>query len=112
MARRNFKVTGFARFFLFLIIAAPLTFLGASYYNGEDGIENIKELLGLSSSSSSTETASTTAPPPPPPPPVEDNALEEKIEELEQKNEELRRENAELRQRLKEAHGSLEDKKE
>jgi peptidoglycan hydrolase CwlO-like protein len=45
--KRKYKMTGCARFFIVLIILAPLAYLGASYYNGEDGIENIKNLLGI-----------------------------------------------------------------
>ena len=41
------KLTGFARFLIVMVFAAPLAYIGASYYNGEDGIENIKKLLGL-----------------------------------------------------------------
>ena len=51
----KYKATGCARFFLVLIILAPLAFLGASYYNGEDGIENVKSLLGIGSSDSDGE---------------------------------------------------------
>lgn len=39
------KTTGFARFMLIMIIVAPLAYIGASYYNGQDGIENIKRLF-------------------------------------------------------------------
>ena len=53
----KYKVTGCARFFVALIILAPLAYLGASYYNGEDGIENVKTLLGIGSSSSDGEPA-------------------------------------------------------
>lgn len=42
---RKIRMTPFARFFIFLMIAAPLAFLGASYYRGEDGIAKIKSLL-------------------------------------------------------------------
>ena len=45
MTRKKFKLTGFARFFLIMIVLAPLAFIGASYYNGEDGIENLKNLF-------------------------------------------------------------------
>ena len=38
-------MTGFARFFIFLIIATPIVYLIASYYNGQDGLENIKALF-------------------------------------------------------------------
>ena len=51
----KYKATGCARFFLVLIILAPLAYLGASYYNGEDGIENVKNLLGIESSDSDSE---------------------------------------------------------
>lgn len=39
------KTTGFARFLLIMIIVAPLAYLGAAYYNGQDGVENIKKLF-------------------------------------------------------------------
>ncbi len=45
MTRKKIKLTGFARFFLVMIVLAPLAFIGASFYNGEDGIENIKNLF-------------------------------------------------------------------
>ena len=45
--QRKFRITGFARFFLVMIIVAPLAYIAASYYNGEDGIANIKRLLGI-----------------------------------------------------------------
>lgn len=44
---RKIRMTPFARFFIFLLIAAPLAFLGASYYRGEDGIAKIKSIIGL-----------------------------------------------------------------
>lgn len=45
----KYKMTGCAKFFFVLIILAPLAYLGASYYNGQDGIQNIKNLLGMGS---------------------------------------------------------------
>lgn len=45
MAKPRFRVTGFARFLLMLVIVTPLAYLGASYINGEDGIENIRSLF-------------------------------------------------------------------
>ena len=45
MTRKKFRLTGFARFFLVMIVLAPLAFIGASFYNGEDGIENLKNLF-------------------------------------------------------------------
>jgi cell division protein FtsB len=58
MARRKTKLTPFARFFIFLLIAAPLAYLGASYYNGEDGIGKVKEMFGNNSEDERTETES------------------------------------------------------
>lgn len=45
--KRKYKMTGCAKFFFVLIILAPLAYIGASYYNGEDGIQNVKEILGI-----------------------------------------------------------------
>ncbi len=45
MAKRAIRVTGFTRFFLVMLIVAPLAYIGASYYNGEDGIEKLKKLF-------------------------------------------------------------------
>jgi peptidoglycan hydrolase CwlO-like protein len=42
-------MTGCSKFFFVLIILAPLAYVGASYYNGQDGIQNIKNLLGIGS---------------------------------------------------------------
>ncbi len=45
MTKSKFRLTGFARFLLMMIVLAPLAYLGASYYNGEDGIQNIKNIF-------------------------------------------------------------------
>jgi len=47
MAGKKYRLTGFTRFFVVMIILAPIFYIGASYYNGEDGIENIKNLIGI-----------------------------------------------------------------
>ena len=44
------KLTGFSRLLIFLLIFLPLAYFGASYYNGEDPIGQIKELFGGGSS--------------------------------------------------------------
>jgi hypothetical protein len=38
-------MTGFARFFILMLFVVPLAYIGASYYNGQDGIQNIKNLF-------------------------------------------------------------------
>lgn len=40
------KITGFARMLIFLIIFLPLSFFGASYINGEDPWQKIREFTG------------------------------------------------------------------
>ena len=44
---RKLKATGCTRIILFLIIAAPVAYIAASYINGNDGIESFKSLLGF-----------------------------------------------------------------
>lgn len=48
---KKYKSTGCARFFIFLIIFAPLAFFGSAYINGEDGVQKIKDLIGIESTS-------------------------------------------------------------
>ena len=67
---RSYKTTGCFRFVLFIVILAPLAYLGASYYNGQDGVQNIKNFfskakttigLGTDIEKSSTLPAATEA---------------------------------------------------
>jgi hypothetical protein len=44
---RKLKLTGFARFFILMLILAPIAYIIASYANGEDGVQNIKRLIGI-----------------------------------------------------------------
>jgi len=48
--KNKYKATGFTRFLIFLIFFTPIAYIGASYYNGEDGIANIKKILNLDQS--------------------------------------------------------------
>ena len=43
--QKKYKMTSFARFLIFMLFFAPLAYMGASYYNGEDGIQKIKNLI-------------------------------------------------------------------
>ena len=49
MARRNRnkRITPFAKLLLFLLVSTPVIYLGISYATGQDGIGNIKSLLGI-----------------------------------------------------------------
>lgn len=42
---KPYRVTGCFRFFIFIAILAPLAYLGASYYNGQDGIQNLRNIF-------------------------------------------------------------------
>lgn len=83
-------MTGFARFFLFLVIAAPAAFIAASYYNNEDPLETVKELVNVESSETTKKTTETTA---------SSDKLENALEEIE----ELKKENEQLKSELKDA---------
>lgn len=58
MAKRKLKVTGFTRFILFLLIFSPIAFIIASYANGEDGIQKIKDFVGEKVEQVSEQTSS------------------------------------------------------
>jgi len=92
MAKRKFQITGFARFLLFLVIAAPLAYLGASYYNGEDGIENIKNMVSDGQTSSPASSVEAPA---------------SKLDEALSKIEKLEKENQKLKEELKEAERTI-----
>jgi hypothetical protein len=49
----KYQATGCAKFFLVLVILAPLAYIGASYYNGEDGLKNIKGIVSKEGKSES-----------------------------------------------------------
>lgn len=91
----KYKKTGCARLFIILIILAPLTYIGASYINGEDGIDNFKKLLrvdkwGKGQSTSSTDAGDS----------KEVYQLKQKIERLEESNEELKEQLEYLQEKL------------
>ncbi len=105
MANKKLKTTPFARFFVFLIFFTPLAYIGASYYNGQDGIQNIKNLIGIGASKTEgkvmNESPSTSND-------VSEEFVNGKIERLkdaikhlEEKNNELHLENKSLKDELK-----------
>ncbi len=64
MAKRKLQMTAFSRFFLFLIIFLPSLFFGVSYMKGEDGMQTLKDMVGIESSeSSNNESASSSTKP-------------------------------------------------
>ena len=47
MSRKRKSLTPFARLLIFLMFLTPIAYIGASYYKGQDGIQNVKNLVGL-----------------------------------------------------------------
>lgn len=45
--RRKYKMTGCARFLIFLLIFTPLVLIGVSLYNGNNPIDQFKDLLNI-----------------------------------------------------------------
>lgn len=120
MAKRSLKVTGFTRFMLVMLLVAPLAYIGASYYNGEDGIQNIKNLFngGEPQETSSKSTGEAEADVKSVNQSPSANALEEENkklkEELDFKSkrvDELYLENEQLKRRLESLEKALEDAK-
>ena len=114
MAKSKLRLTGFARFLLMMIILAPLAYLGASYYNGQDGIQNIKNLVGLgdeahvSNQVNPQESVESSTPATTRPAPSKEyvdsqvKKLSDDLAEKEARLEELYLENEELKKQLRE----------
>lgn len=111
MAKRPIRVTGFTRFFLVMLIIAPLAYIGASYYNGEDGVANIKKLLHISTTEategiqkdqpvSDKEKMRVNEAPNLKELETENAKLKEELEFKIKRNDELYRENEELKRKL------------
>lgn len=43
--RKKYKLTGFARFFIFMLFFAPMSYIGVTYYQGENGLEKVKDFF-------------------------------------------------------------------
>lgn len=93
--RRRLRLTGFARFFIVMMFVIPLAYLGASYYRGEDGIQNIKKLLGIGKELTQQEVGISETPDAPQEitpsetPAASEGTLNARIEKLEQENRKL-----------------------
>lgn len=99
MARR-LRLTPFARFILVMIIVAPLAYIAASYYNGKDGIQEFKKLIGIEQSEPAPAPTET-APAPPAPESVEaTETADPATANLQERYSELKAENLELKKQL------------
>lgn len=95
--KRRFRLTGFARFFFVMLFIVPLAYFGAAYYNGEDGLQNLKNLLGIDKGNTTVETKRNTAPS------SNDykNASDADWQELERRVETLEKENRDLKVKIR-----------
>ena len=109
MAKSKVRMTVFSRFLLFMIIVVPSAYFGVSYLRGEDGVQNLKEAVGIettttgsndSSASQSTRSNSEIA------------RLKDDLKEKDERIEELYLENETLKQKLKDQNEQLEKFKE
>lgn len=44
--KSKYKMTGCAKFLIFMIFFAPIAYFGASFINGEGGLDGLKEKFG------------------------------------------------------------------
>ena len=109
---KKFKLTGFARFFIIMLILAPAAYIGASYANGEDGIENIKnvfqKLFGSEDKSSDTTKEVDIPNPDQSTDSMDDLDSNEKIQELMRRNQQLEEELKAKDEELKSVKAQLE----
>lgn len=112
-------MTGFARFMFIMILIAPLAYIGASYYNGEDGVQNIKNLLNRvkktetmrEESAVGTEAKPVNQSPSTKALEEENLRLKEQLEFKSKRVDELYRETEELKRRLESSEKALEESK-
>ncbi|MFK8009596.1 MAG: hypothetical protein AB8H03_24760 [Saprospiraceae bacterium] len=110
MAKRKLQMTAFSRFFLFLIIFLPSLFFGVSYLKGEDGVQTIKDLIGMESSeSSNTENAAATKPASETFVNGEVKRLQDELDEKESRLKDLYQENELLKKQADDAKADLKE---
>lgn len=100
MASR-FKLTGFARFFFALVIIVPLAYFGASYLNGEDGLGNLKKMIGIDLAEDDADDTTTLDQKTEPESKRATNGDNAEIDRLKKRISELEKENEKLNQALK-----------
>ena len=107
---KKYKLTGFSRFLVVMLFLVPGAYIGASYYNGEDGIQNIKDLVGIDSEQGSTSTSTTTSTPDTPSTPTTTSTtaelpsdvkmLQDELTDLRRRIDAMERENKELKDQI------------
>lgn len=96
--RPKYKVTGCARFFVFLIIFVPIVYFGAAWLRGEDGMQKLKDfyngIVGKKDAADSNSDRDTY-----------------RIEDLKQELDEAREEIRDLKAKLREKEQEIKDLK-
>ena len=107
MARRA-RMTVFSRFLIMMLFVGPLAYLGASYYNGEDGLQNVinlfnkgKEKITETRTNRTEETKATTTAKTDSKEAYEIRKLKEELEYKQKRLDELYRENEALQRKVK-----------
>jgi cell division protein FtsB len=95
------QLTPFARMLLFLVIFLPLAYFGAAYYNGEDPVGKVKEMVGVEKAPAKAGKA-----------PAKSSASgstnrDAEVADLLKENRELRKRIEELEKALQEAGGTV-----
>ena len=98
MARRKKKMTAFSKLLIFLLVATPVLFLGISYAIGQDGIGNVKSLLGITKKTQETSKSYT------PPASISIEERDEMYKQIEEMKRQLREKNTQI----KELHSEVE----
>lgn len=111
MAKRKLQMTAFSRFFLFLIIFLPSLFFGVSYLKGEDGIQTLKDLVGIepTESSNNESVSSDTKPVSETFVNGEVKRLQDELNEKESRLKDLYQENELLKKQADDAKAELEE---
>jgi len=110
MARKA-RLTVFSRFIIMMLIVGPLAFLGASYYNGENGIETIKDLFNQGNTDNTIETRTNRTEPSSTK--IDEEAtykirkLEEELEYKQKRLDEMYKENEDLKQQVEKLEKQL-----
>lgn len=111
MAKRKLQMTAFARFFLFLIIFVPALFFGVSYMKGEDGMQTLKDLIGIESTASSDQNTATDNAPAEVLINAEVKRLQDELDEKSRLLKEVYRENELLKKQAEDAVTEMEEVK-
>lgn len=102
---KKLKMTVFTKFLIFLIFAAPAAYIGASYYNGQDGVQNFKNIFSkdktetpsvIEESQTDEETKTTTNSKNP----VEFQKIQKELSYYKQRTADLEKENNQLKKEI------------